>query len=493
MSENSAQIYGFKYSRLGEKVLTRLEVNGFKNLLDFSVDFGPFNCIAGPNGVGKSNLFDAIRFLSLLTDHTIMKAAQMVRGSDDESSDLRDLFWSDSESRSPSFRIAAEMIVDKFVNDEFGRPATASSTFLRYEIEIGYEESTSLSAFSQLVLRKETLGYITEGKAPQHLKFPHDVQQFRSQAVNNMRRTREGYISIKEAPDGQTEIVVHQDGGSRGPGQVASASRAPSTIVGTSNTSATPTILAARREMQKWRFLALEPSAMRKPDRFQTDSSVKANGGHLPAALYRLALASENYQKEPDDIYASVANRLAALVPISSITIDVDEIRQLLTLKVKERTGIALPAASLSDGTLRFLALSVLAEDSQADGVFCIEEPENGIHPAKMPEMVKLLLDLTVDPNYTPDVDNPFRQVIVATHSPVFVQLIPREDLLCAVETKVKSISGHPTRTLKCLPLANTWRSKSGEPTVGMGTILDYLSSPPGAQLTLRGLVNGMD
>lgn len=40
-------------------MLTRLEVDGFKNLLDFPVDFGPFNCIAGPNGVGKSNLFDA--------------------------------------------------------------------------------------------------------------------------------------------------------------------------------------------------------------------------------------------------------------------------------------------------------------------------------------------------------------------------------------------------------------------------------------------------
>lgn len=470
-------------------MLTRLEVNGFKNLLDFSVDFGPFNCIAGPNGVGKSNLFDAIRFLSLLTDHTITKAAQKVRGGDEESNDLRDLFWSDSESRSSSFRIAAEMLVGRFVSDEFGRPAKASSTFLRYEIEIGYEESSTLSAFSQLVLKKETLGYIQEGMAAQHLKFKHTLK-FRDHAVVNKRRTPEGYISVREASDGQTEIVVHQDGGSRGPGQVASANRAPSTIVGTSNTSATPTILAARREMQKWRFLALEPSAMRKPDRFQATPSVSANGGHLPAALYRLAQSAEEQQRKPADVYASVTNRLAALVPIASIKVDVNDVRQLLTVQVRERTGIALPASSLSDGTLRFLALSILAEDSGAEGVFCIEEPENGIHPAKMPEMVNLLLDLAVDPIDVPDMDNPFRQVIVATHSPVFVQLIPPDALLCAVETKVKARSGRPTRTLKLLPLADTWRSKSGEPTVGMGTIVDYLSSPPGAQLTLRELVD---
>ncbi|MCR2053564.1 hypothetical protein NSA19_12095 [Actinomyces bowdenii] len=44
-------------------MLTRFEVSGFKNLRDVAVDLGPFTCIAGPNGVGRSNLFDAIDFL----------------------------------------------------------------------------------------------------------------------------------------------------------------------------------------------------------------------------------------------------------------------------------------------------------------------------------------------------------------------------------------------------------------------------------------------
>ena len=37
-------------------MLTRLEADGFKNLLDFGVDFGPFNCIAGPNGALPARL-----------------------------------------------------------------------------------------------------------------------------------------------------------------------------------------------------------------------------------------------------------------------------------------------------------------------------------------------------------------------------------------------------------------------------------------------------
>ena len=468
-------------------MLTRLEVDGFKNLVDFAVDFGPFTCIAGPNSVGKSNLFDAIRFLSLLTERTLVEAALEVRGVA-ETSGLRGLFRTSEDGHVDRFRIAAEMIVDAHVNDDFGRPAEATSTFLRYEVSVGYESPTFPGMLGRLVLLSETLDYITEGQAAGILKFPHSAQKFRKVAVINKRRTVFGYISVQTADDGQTEIVVHQDGGSRGPGQIALAETAPRTIVGTSNTSITPTILAARREMQKWRFLALEPSAMRKPDRFehlQTNPFITENGEHLPATLYRLITNAAQYNQDAQDIYAAVTNRLAELVSVDAVSVEIDEVRRLLTLTVKERGGVQLPAASLSDGTLRFLTLAVLATDPQAQGLICIEEPENGIHPAKMAEMVTLLKDLAVDPQEAPGFENPFRQVIVATHSPAFVQLQDPADLLFALETRIKGANGHPIRTLRCRPLENTWRAAAGESTVGMATILAYLSSPPGAQLEL--------
>lgn len=466
-------------------MLTRLEVDGFKNLVGFSVDFGPFTCIAGPNGVGKSNVFDAIRFLSLLADHTLIEAALLVRNGDREASDTRDLFWCGEAGASEQFRIAAEMLIEARVQDDFGRPAEASSTFLRYQIEIGHEAPTFRGTLGRLVLLSETLDYITEGDAAGKLKFPHRAKGFREAVVVNRRRTPSGYISVKTADDGQTEIVVHADGGSRGPGQVAPAATAPRTIVGTSNTSVTPTILAARRELQRWRFLALEPSAMRRPDHFQADPFVSANGAHLPAALYRLVTAAQREEEDPETVYAEIANRLADLVPVTGLRVDVDEVRQLLTLEVDEESGVRLPAASLSDGTLRFLMLAVLAADPQARGLLCIEEPENGIHPARMPQMVRLLTDLSVNPKEAPGPENPFRQVIVATHSPAFVQLQNPADLLFAVEALVRDRRGGAVRTMKCRPLHRTWRAESGEPAVGLGTILAYLSAPPGAQLEL--------
>ena len=74
-------------------MLTRLEVDGFKNLVDFSLDFGPYTCIAGPNGVGKSNIFDAVRFLSLLTEHTINDAARQIRNAGEDTGDIADLLF----------------------------------------------------------------------------------------------------------------------------------------------------------------------------------------------------------------------------------------------------------------------------------------------------------------------------------------------------------------------------------------------------------------
>lgn len=465
-------------------MLTRLEVHGFKNLLGFAVDFGPYNCIAGPNGVGKSNVFDAIRFLSLLADRSIVEAALSVRGADPETADLRELFWTNGERRVDSFSLAAEMIVEPDVVDDFGRTDVASSTFLRYEVAIGYEPPSDRGTLGRLVLLSEDLGYITEREAASRLHFPHNAREFRRQLVDNRRRARSGYISTDTRDGGPTEILVHQEGNAGVPRRAPAAS-APRTVVATVNTTANPTVLAARREMQRWHLLALEPSAMRRTDRFSSDPHVGSGGEHLAATLYRLAREAKQEGMTSEQVYARVAARLSSLVGVSDVDIHLDEVRQLLILQAREDSGVPLPARSLSDGTLRFLALSVLAEDASARGVLCMEEPENGIHPAKMEAMVRLLKDLAVDPTEATGRLNPLRQVIVATHSPVFVQLQERDDLLAANEVQVAGPFGGPTPTLRCRPMTGSWRAQAGADAVSEISILAYLTAPPGAQLGL--------
>jgi hypothetical protein len=197
------------------------------------------------------------------------------------------------------------------------------------------------------------------------------------------RRRPSGFISTQTAADGQTEIHIDQNGGSRGSPRKAPAATAPKTIVATSNTSATPTILAARRETQRWRLLSLEPSSMRSADRFHSDSHVSAHGDHLAATLDRLGLSAREHGSNADQINARIAARLSEFVPVTSVAVVKDDVRQLLTLEVTETSGVVLPARSLSDAPLEFLSLTILREDYDAEGLLAWRNPRTASIPRR--------------------------------------------------------------------------------------------------------------
>jgi predicted ATPase len=458
-------------------VLTRLEVDGFKNLFDVAVDFGPYTCIAGPNAVGKSNLFDVIEFLSLIADNSFMEASQLLRSAGERLGDPRTLFWYDGENPPRPMKLAAEMIVPERVSDDFGQGTRPTSTFLRYEIELAYVPSRAEAPvqIGSIRLIREDLDYITQSQAAGRLRWHHSSGAFRATVIQN-RRKGTGYISTADDPNGGA-FQIHQDGGSRG--QPRRSSVAPRTVLSTVNTADDPTILAARREMQQWRKLALEPSAMRAPDAVTETSAIGADGSHLSTALFRLAQSDRS-----EDAYSEVAATASALTDVREVRVDFDPKRDLLTLEAKLGSGPFLPARALSDGTLRFLALSIIEADDEYGGLICMEEPENGIHPAKIGAMVELLRDLAVDPSEAPGLDNPLRQVIVNTHSPRFVALQQPDDVLLALPRTI-NIGGAPVVTLSLVPMWDTWRSASHQYAVSVGMIGDYLTQPDDAPMML--------
>ncbi len=118
-------------------MLTRLRVNGFKNLVEVDVSFGPFTCIAGANGVGKSNLFDAIAFLSALSEKPLMEAALSVRSEGGRSSDLTSIFHRIGDRATDEMTLEAEMLVPDSGVDDLGQEAKAAITFLRYLLKLG--------------------------------------------------------------------------------------------------------------------------------------------------------------------------------------------------------------------------------------------------------------------------------------------------------------------------------------------------------------------
>jgi len=468
-------------------MLTRLKVSGFKNLINVDVRFGPFTCVAGANGVGKSNLFDAIRFLSAIADRPLIEAALSVRDEGGRTADVRSLFHRVGDDYADEMSFEAEMIVPYEGVDDLGQKATASITFLRYSLTLAYRADDSLRSLGSLEILKEELVHINLGDANKHLLFNHKPN-WRKSAVRGRRTS--SFISTGYNKEDNRVIELHQDG-SKGRPLSRLAVNLPRTVLSVANAAESPTVLLARREMQSWRLLQLEPSALRQPDEFTASTKLEMDGSHLAATLYHLARFNQNHSTngQSDDetelqIYSQVANRLAELIDdVYEVGIDRDERRELLTLIVTGRDGTSHPARALSDGTLRFLALAVLQLDPEAQGLLCLEEPENGIHPERIPKMLKLLEDIATDVDEPVGLDNPLRQVIINTHSPAVVMQVPEDSLLVAELKETKSSKQRFKRVcFSCLP--TTWRQlKAAEPekvnVVSKGELLAYLSPIP--------------
>lgn len=112
-------------------------------------------------------------------------------------------------------------------------------------------------------------------------------------------------------------------------------------------------------------------------------------------------------------------------------------------------------AARLSDGTLRFLCLASILCHPSPPPLFCIEEPEIGLHPDILPHMAELLVQASQR-----------TQIIVTTHSDILVDAlsdVPEAVLVCENEggaTSVRRLSPEDLEEwLKEYSLGDLWRS----------------------------------
>ncbi len=452
-------------------MLTRLKVNGFKNLVDVDVRFGPFTCIAGVNGSGKSNLFDAIRFLSLLAEKPLVEAAlSIVRGSGGRSADIRSLFHKVGDQYAEEMSFEAEMIIPAEGIDDLGQPIKAAATYLRYSLVFSYLGTRGFWPSEPLqILHEELVSISTE--IPQY-----ELTSFHHAGVNRQ------FFSIRQ---GQP-MIVHLDPPPHSyPAERMSLNTAifPRTILASRSIgpiSSDPTVILTCHEMASWRVLQLDPAAMRTPDDLTAPTTVGSDGAHIAATLYSVAHAPPSNGRDPYEaetaVYARVASRLYDLLgEVLDVDVERDDKREELELYVKGRDGTRHSARALSDGTLRFLALAVLEAQEQPE-VMCVEEPENGIHPGRIPALLDLLQAIAMDTRYPIEEGNPLRQVIISTHSPSVVMRVPDDSLVVAELWPSHDDRGRFKRA-RFRGLANTWRDPvPGRDSLALGTLLTYLN-----------------
>lgn len=126
------------------------------------------------------------------------------------------------------------------------------------------------------------------------------------------------------------------------------------------------------------------------------------------------------------------------------------------------RSGRSISAAQASDGLLLTLAYLTLLHSPQAPRVILVEEPENGVHPKRLHDVLGILRELLAKQTRT--------QIVLTTHSPYLLDLFkPEEVTLCKKEPD-GAVSLHPLgdveevrRQLKVFSLGEIWTAEGDD------------------------------
>ena len=149
---------------------------------------------------------------------------------------------------------------------------------------------------------------------------------------------------------------------------------------------------------------ASQPGLKRKP--------LLSSGENLPWLALRLQ------EEDPERFALWVAHVRTALPQITAIAVREREDDHHAYFRVTYEAGFEVTSSGLSEGTLRILALTLLAYIEGAPRLLVVEEPENSIHPQAIATVLDSLRSLYGS------------QVWVSTHSPVVLASTKLPELL---------------------------------------------------------------
>ena len=355
-------------------------VTGYKSLKGSQAKFAQFTVIVGRNNTGKSNLFDALRLLSHFAQ---MPIASAFRPEHHRGDPVESFFAENTCQLSIQCDLDLASTPHPFKPDKL-----LEHTLLHYEIEVRFDKGL-LEVQAESLRSRPLKG----GKARYFISTGKD----------------------------RNEVLVNRD--------TAKSCRArhfplpsPRSVLTTiDDAELYPTVVAVAQELASWRFFHFEPEALREPSPAMDIFELETSGRGLSGFYDTLA------QKE-DERFASAERALRRAIPEARKieVLDTGDRRRLLA--VVRDDGRRFAARVLSDGTLRFLALLALAYAPQPPGLICFEEPENGVHPGRLPFVVDTLRGI----GERGQDGGAHSQVLVNSHSPYLVDLLDPEEMLIA-------------------------------------------------------------
>lgn len=432
-------------------MLTRIEIDGFKSFEDLDVSFAPFTAIVGTNAAGKSNLFDAIQLLSALATHDVAEAVKQLRG------EPLELFRCTPQGRSERITLAVEVLVDPVVRDPWGKEVHLNHTRLRYEVALALREPRP--GVHRIQVAHEAVYPIRSGADP-WADAMRPGKAFRA-AHLKYKRTKAWLTTDVNRAEGPV-FEIHQDG-NQGRNRTRPAGSAEGTVLYSITNAEFPHLFALREEMRHWRLLQLDPALLRRPSPVGAPDILSPDGANLAAVLARLKVETADAVR-PQGVLDDIAADLNALIPgVARLQADTDKGGREYRVELTMREGMQFSSRVVSDGTLRVLALLTLLHDPRHRGMVCFEEPENGVHPGRVKDLVRRLRDMVsaFDGDTLAEPLSPLSQLLLNSHSPVVLSALVDEQrravggtvLFADTAAVVEPGAKHPRRRTRLRPV----------------------------------------
>lgn len=402
-----------------------IEILGYKALEHVSAKLLPFQILVGPNASGKSTFFDALHLVRDVliagVDRAILGDARLeipVRAADPI-----ELSWLRCER-------PVEIVITALIPEDLRLRSTSSSPYshARYEISIDLINRTVF--YEALFLIPEASGYSTKhAQSTQLPLFPLDPTP--PQHIISLKKRQENWrMVVKKTSENGNDYFKSEKTKWNNIFRFGT-SRPALSYLPEDNEKFPIAIWLKQLLMEGVQRIALNAEQMRLPSPAGSPKTYLPDGSNLPWVVHDLEANNK------DNLALWLHHIRTVLPDIKSIeTIERPEDRSRYIL-VTYMNGLRAPSWVLSDGTLRFLALTLLAYAKNTPPIILIEEPENGIHPKGIEGIISSLRS-----TYN-------SQVFCATHSSIVLSLASPKDLLCFGKTErgavdIRSGENHP-------------------------------------------------
>ena len=363
-------------------MITSISLADFKNFEDEMLNVGPLTVVVGANASGKSNIRDAFRFL-----HAIGRGYALT----------------------------------EIIGGKYGAGGQTEWEAIRgapKEISRLQQDHKYYGFLVEVTIRRDqkTIAYFIEVRSDaQDFGGFRLVQESLSEGDRSIYTSHPGASDPVQAQDDATHLLLRMGkvGEQRKYGErVAVRPNQPALTQigehGRVRRSHKEVVEYVIQILGNMRFLDLVPDRMRQPA-FPGQTVLGDSGENLPTVLRTLCADPERKEN------VMAWTRELTPMDVADLEFPVDPVTGLVQLAIVDSGGNKVSAYSMSDGTLRFLAmLAALLSDNPAR-LYFFEEIDNGIHPSRLRILIDLLETQT---------EKGATQVVTTSHSPDLLSIV---------------------------------------------------------------------